>query len=197
MCLRCLLTRPRVSGLEQVGARPDRNALRPGPTYVIRGQVGVIPLYAVVQDGDHHVLPRVASLPRRLDVHLRSTATVSVTAMLCGQGTRSADRDSLDPDRMPRAPPLPGRVRAGLQMLFLHLPICLSFSRDVTPSGLCPGAHLTVPFIPQPVSNCSPAQRDPPKNFCTVFKTHKQACAPTRGESAGFALKTSMSGVSG
>ena len=38
-------------------------------TYVVWGQVGVVSLYAVIQDGDYHVLSRVAPLPRRLDVH--------------------------------------------------------------------------------------------------------------------------------
>lgn len=40
-----------------------------GLTYIIWGQVGVIPLYAIIKDGDHHVFARVALLPRCLDVH--------------------------------------------------------------------------------------------------------------------------------
>lgn len=38
-------------------------------TYIIWGQVGVIPLYAIIKDGDHHVFARVAPLPRCLDIH--------------------------------------------------------------------------------------------------------------------------------
>lgn len=37
---------------------------------VVGGQVWVIPFYAVIEDGDDHILSCVATLPRRLDVHL-------------------------------------------------------------------------------------------------------------------------------
>lgn len=40
-----------------------------GLTYIVWSQVGVVPLYAIIEDGDHHILPRVALPPRRLDVH--------------------------------------------------------------------------------------------------------------------------------
>ena len=40
-------------------------------TYVVVYEVWVVPLDAVVQDGDHHILPCVASLPGTHDVHAR------------------------------------------------------------------------------------------------------------------------------
>ena len=39
-------------------------------THVVVEEVWVVVLDAVVQDGDHHVLPRVAPLPRPHDVHV-------------------------------------------------------------------------------------------------------------------------------
>ena len=41
----------------------------------------MVPLDAVVQDGDHHVPAGVAPLPRGHDVHPRATAAVSVAAV--------------------------------------------------------------------------------------------------------------------
>lgn len=40
-----------------------------GLTYIVWGQVRVIPLYAIIEDGDHHIFPSVALLPRCLDIH--------------------------------------------------------------------------------------------------------------------------------
>lgn len=52
------------------------------PTHVVLQQVGVVPLYPVVEDGDHHVPARVAPLPGGEDVHLRPAAAASVPAVL-------------------------------------------------------------------------------------------------------------------
>ena len=51
------------------------------PTYVVLGQVGVVSLDAVIQDGDHHVPAGVAPLPRRHHVHPGATAAVPVAAV--------------------------------------------------------------------------------------------------------------------
>jgi len=53
-----------------------------GYTYVVRGQVGVVALDPVVQDGDHHVPAGVAPLPRRHDVHLRPAARLVGVAVV-------------------------------------------------------------------------------------------------------------------
>lgn len=39
-------------------------------TYIVLSQVRVVPLDAIVQDGDHHILASVAPLPGCLNVHL-------------------------------------------------------------------------------------------------------------------------------
>lgn len=51
-------------------------------TYVVLSQIRVVPLDAVVQYGDHHVLAGVAPLPGRQDVHLRATAAALIVAVL-------------------------------------------------------------------------------------------------------------------
>lgn len=51
-------------------------------TYIILGQIWVVPLDAVIQDGDHHILAGVAPLPSCENVHLCVTATVPISTML-------------------------------------------------------------------------------------------------------------------
>lgn len=40
------------------------------PAYVVLQEVRVVPLYAVIEDGDHHIFAGVAPLPGCQDIHL-------------------------------------------------------------------------------------------------------------------------------
>jgi len=60
--------------------------------HVVLQEVGVVPLYAVVQDGDHHVFAGVAPLPGCQDVHLRPAVTAFLAAVLQGGGKHSCKR---------------------------------------------------------------------------------------------------------
>lgn len=51
-------------------------------THVVLHQIRMCPLDAIIQDGDHYVLPRVAPLPGTFDIHVWLAGMHVVTAML-------------------------------------------------------------------------------------------------------------------
>lgn len=51
-------------------------------THIVLHQIRMGSLNAVVQDGDHNVLSRVASLPGAFNIHVRLARMRVVTAML-------------------------------------------------------------------------------------------------------------------
>lgn len=53
-----------------------------GCSYVVLAQVRVVPLDAVVQDGDHHVSAGVAPLPGRQNIHVGAAAAAVVLTVL-------------------------------------------------------------------------------------------------------------------
>ena len=51
-------------------------------SYIVLSQIGVVPLNAVIQYGDHHILTSVAPLPGSQDVHLWVTVAALIIAVL-------------------------------------------------------------------------------------------------------------------
>ena len=55
-------------------------------TYIVLDEVRVVPLYAVVQYGDHHILPSVAPPPSPHHIHVR-LAVMEVPITVLGTHT--------------------------------------------------------------------------------------------------------------
>lgn len=60
----------------------DNPTMTAASTHIVLHQIGMRPLNAVVQDGHHNVLSRVASLPGSFNVHVRLAGVRVVTAVL-------------------------------------------------------------------------------------------------------------------
>lgn len=51
-------------------------------TYIVLGQIRVVPLYAIIQYGDHHILAGIAPLPGCQNVHICATVAALIIAVL-------------------------------------------------------------------------------------------------------------------
>lgn len=124
------------------------------PTHVVLQQVGVVPLYPVIKDGDHHVPAGVAPLPGSDHIHLRAAAAVPVPAVLQGQQWQSTAYNRA-------ATPQPGLQPFHGSMELIYQPKSTSQSQPLpvthrsapttlteATSRVSSGAHSPLPIIP-------------------------------------------------
>lgn len=102
------------------------------PTHVVLQQVGVVPLYPVIKDGDHHIPAGVAPLPGSDHIHLRAAAAVPVPAVLQGQQWQSTACNRA-------ATPQPGLQPLHGSMEFIYQPKSTSHSQPL------PVTHRSAP----------------------------------------------------